>query len=207
MLDGLRVLWDALRDVEKRGYSYIWANLAFVLLCVPVVTTPAAFSALMRVAHAAQTDPSESDLALFWDTFRANLGRAFGWGLLHVVFAIVNFSNLFFYQSQSDLLTGALQSVWLVAGIVWVAVLLYTWPIYYEMAQPSLLGATRNALVMVLQYPFFTLMLLAAMMLLAVISTVFIVAWMLLTVSVFAAIANAAVLDRLRIVRSQVETE
>ena len=50
---------------------------------------------------------------------------------------------------------------------------------------------------MVLRNPLMTLTLLAVLALLAVISTALIAAWLVLTFGVFAAFANAAVLDRL----------
>jgi hypothetical protein len=61
----------------------------------------------------------------------------------------------------------------------------------------------RNALVMVLRNPFYTLVLLLVILLLAVISTVLVAAWLLLTWGAIAAIANTAVQDRLERFRAQ----
>lgn len=197
MWDGLRAAWRGLSNFRLAGYSYIWTNLAFVALCLPVITAPAAYSALMRVGHLAHTSPPDADLAAFWETFRANLRRALPWGLGNALFAVINFNNLIAYAPFSSPLVLALETLWIVAAVVWLGMLLYTWPIYYEMQQPTVRGAMRNALVMVLQNPLFTLALLVVIALLAAISTLLVAAWLLLTWGAISAIANAAVLDRL----------
>lgn len=203
MRDGARAVWRGLRNFRDLGYSYIWANLAFVVLSLPLVTAPAAYSALQRVGHLAYTNPSEADLSAFWDTFRANLLRALPWGVANVAFAVVNFSNLLTYGGGASPTTLAYEVLWLAAGVVWLGMLLYTWPIYYEMETPSVLGATRNALLMVLRNPFFTLTLLVVILVLAVVSTVLIAAWLLLTFGLIAALGNAAVQDRLERYRAR----
>ena len=61
----------------------------------------------------------------------------------------------------------------------------------------------RNALVMVLRNPLFTLALLIVIALLAALSTLLVAAWLLLTWGAISAIANAAVLDRLERYRAR----
>lgn len=196
MFAALVAIWRGLNDVRIKGYSYIWSNIAFVVCSLPLVTMPAAWSALCRVSHEAQTSPSNADLDLFWQTFKANIWRGMGWGLAHGLFALVNFSNLIAYADASGMVA-ALRLVWLAAGVVWLAVALYTWPFYYEMATPTLWGATRNALVMVLQNPFFTLIILMVVGFMVWLSTVLVALWLVLTFSVITAISTAAVLGEL----------
>ncbi len=203
MADGLRAVWRGLGNFRNLGYAYVWTNLAFVALCLPVITAPAAYSALMRVGHLAHADPSEADLAAFWSAFRANFGRALLWGLANGLFALVNFNNLIAYAAIDTPIVLALETIWLLAALIWLGMLFYTWPIYYEMQQPSVIGAMRNALVMVLRNPLYTLVLLIVILLLALISTVLVAAWLLLTWGVIAAISNTAVLDRLTHYRAQ----
>lgn len=197
MLDGLRVLGRGLNSVRWNGYAYIWANIAFVALSIPLITLPAAFSALFRIGHETFTEPTEADLMLFWETFRANLRRATLWGLANLAFAIVNFSNLVTYQDRDDVGIQFLKFAWIAATYLWCGVLLYTWPIFYEMEVPSIWLATRNAVVMTLHNPIFTLVVLLGILLLSVISTVLVAMWIVLTFGVIAAVGNAAVLDRL----------
>lgn len=184
----------SLNQLRVHGYAFIWANIAFVVLSIPLVTLPAAFSALMRVGHAAYTEPQYADLSLMWETFRANLWRTLPWGICNFLFGLVNFTNFYMYSGAYG---SVLQVFWLAAGIAWVGILLYIWPIYYEMESPSLVGATRNAGLMVLQNPLFTLLVVVCVCMYIVLSTIFIASWMLLTWGAIAALANAAVMNRL----------
>ena len=203
MWNGLRAAWRGLTNFRLAGYAYIWTNLAFVALCLPVITAPAAYSALLRVGHLAHTSPSDADLAAFWETFRANLRRALPWGVGNALFAAINCNNLIAYAPFNSPLVLALEALWIVAAVVWLGMLLYTWPIYYEMREPTVGGAMRNALVMVLQNPLFTLALIIVIALLAALSTLLVAAWLLLTWGAISAIANAAVLDRLEHYRAR----
>lgn len=207
MLAAFRVIFRALNDVRLQGYPYIWANFAFMVCSLPIITLPAAYSALMRVAHTAQTQPWEADLALFWETFKANLGRAALWGLAHAAFAIINLSNLTIYAGRTEFIWRLLTLGWWGATFVWIGVLLYTWTIYYELEQPNLWLATRNAGVMVILNPLFTLTLITFIILLSAVSTVFIAAWLLLTWGVIAAVSSTAVHNRLAIFRGLSEVK
>jgi uncharacterized membrane protein YesL len=203
MTRGLRVVGIGLNSVRKNGYAYIWANLAFLLLSLPIITAPAAYSALWRVAHETQTEPTTADLGLFWETFRANLWRAMPWGFLNLAFVGVTFSNFLAYNDAPGIGMLCLRLAWLASAFAWAGVMLYTWAIYYEMQPPSVWGATRNALVMTLKNPFFTLAVLIGIGIVAVISTILTMTWILLTWGAVAAIGTAAVLDRLADIRER----
>jgi hypothetical protein len=207
MVAGLRALGRALGNVYHNGYSYIWCNLAFVALSLPLVTMPAALSALFRVGHLAHTQSHEADISALWETFRANLFRALPWGLLNLLVAVINFSNIIAYASVHTVWAGVLEAIWIIVTVVWIGEVLFTWPIYYEMTTPTVWGATRNALVMVLRNPMFTLIIALFIALFSIISTVLIGSWIVLTWGVFASVGSAAVLDRLAAFRlSQVVT-
>jgi len=193
----LRAIFQALNDVRQNGYAYIWANVAFCALCLPVVTAPAAYSALCHVVRAARVNSSEADLSLFWEVFRANLWRAMPWGLAHLVFIVVNLSNLSAYAGRPEPIWVGMRVIWWAATLVWWGVFQYTWFLYEEMEHPSLWGATRNALVMVLLNPFFTLTIFAAQMIIFVLSIVMPPTFVLLTFGITVAISSAAVQNRM----------
>jgi uncharacterized membrane protein YesL len=207
MFDGLRAVLRGLNSVRWNGYAYIWANLAFLALCLPIVTLPAAFSALFKVAHTSQTDPSEADLMLFWETFKENFWRATLWGVVNVLIGAINISNLLVYQDAEGTGFIFLRVAWLMATFLWLGSLIYTWGIFFEMEEPSMWGAVRNALLMTITNPIFTLTVLACLTLLAVLSTVLAAMWVVLTFGVIAAVANAAVLDRLTLYRNAQKTK
>lgn len=204
MTAGLRAVLRGLNDVRQQGYIYIWANLAFVALSLPLVTLPAAYAALCKVAHQTQTEPrSPEPLELFWETFRSLLWTALPWGLAMAGAAVMIVSNMLAYADVQGVPIQALRMTWLLGMMFWTALFLFTWPIYYEMAEPTVWGATRNAAVLVLRNPFFTAAVVAIVLLLAAVSTLAVVAWLLLSFGAVAAIGSAAVIDRLAAYRAE----
>jgi hypothetical protein len=201
MMSGLRAVLRGLNDVRHQGYIYIWANLAFVLCSLPIVTMPAAYAALCRVSHQAQESKRGADLDLFFETFRAMLLRSLPWAGLLAIGIFINVTNLMAYGPATGVGPAMLRVVWIGALGVWVGLILYTWPIYYEMVNPSVLGAMRNALVMMARNPFFTAGVVVGTLIVMGISTLSLVAWLLLTCGAMGAIGTAAVRDRLALYR------
>jgi uncharacterized membrane protein YesL len=197
VIEGLRAGWRGLQHLQHRGYQYIWANVLWVALSLPILTAPAAWAGLIRFSYYAHRQPNVS-LDEFWQGFRENLKRSVLIGILNVVVVVVNVANLYAYQNVSGAGIAALRVVWLVALFGWFAIQLYVWPLLYAMEQPNLKGAYRNAAVMILLNPLFTLGIWFACAVVALLSVAFPVAWILLTGSALAAIANSAVQDRLR---------
>jgi uncharacterized membrane protein YesL len=196
MIAGLLTCWRGFRHLNHRGYIYIWANLLWVLLSLPIVTAPAAWAGLIKMSHIAYTE-RHADLADFWDGFKENLRRGLVMTALNIVVVGINISNLAAYQNQSGLLFLALRWLWIVALLVWFTLQLYMWPLLYQMKQPNLRGAMRNAVIMMLFNPGFTIGLWIGIAVIIVFSTVLVGAWLLLTGGLLAAIATGAVLDRL----------
>ena len=196
MIAGLRAVWRGLRHLNERGYTYIWTNVLWALLTLPLVTAPAAWAGLVKVSHAAQTQP-RVEIGLFWDGFRQNLRRGLVMFVLNVIVIVVNVVNLAAYGGQTGLAASFARGVWILALAVWLALQLYLWPLLYEMKQPRLLGAMRNALVMMYLNPLFTLTVVLCALLIVFVSTVLMTAWILVSGSALAAIATSAVFDRL----------
>ncbi|MDX2161685.1 MAG: hypothetical protein SF162_10195 [bacterium] len=196
MLTAFRVIGRALRHLNGNGYLYVWANLAFLLLSVPIITMPAAWAGLCRLSYYAIRQPA-AEWDDFVDGFKAFLKRGLLIGVFNLAFVLINWVNLVSTRGDS-LGEWALRFVWLSALIGWFFVQFYAYPLYFAMKTPSLRGAFRNAAVMILLNPFFTLALAFALVILWSLSTILLAAWGLLTVSAMAIIANIAVQDRLR---------
>src|SRR5690606_31554501 len=155
MLAGLLACWRGLRHLERRGYIYIWGNLWWFVLSLPIVTAPAAWAGLMHLGYVAHYSPGVN-LEAFWDGFRANLRRGFVLALLNAIVIGVNLVNLWGVQGQSGLAYDTLRAIWLLVLALWFTIQLYLWPLFYAMANPTLTGALRNAAVMILLNPLFT---------------------------------------------------
>ena len=201
MLDALRVLKRGIVQFEHYGWLYVMANLAAVALSIPIVTMPAAYAGLSRLSHTAQTSPTAS-FSDYWEGFHAHFRRGVAVGIANIFILGILWSNFSSYSARSDWLFVILRGAWLLILMVWLGVQLYAWPILEEMERPSLSGAFRNGGVMILQNPVFTLTLLVALAAIMILSTALVIPWFLVTGSMIACIANAAVLNRLEIIRA-----
>lgn len=200
----LRATWRGFQEVWYKGYTYIWANVAFIAASLFIVTIPAAWCALCKVCHEAQTSPSNADLDLFWETFKRQFWRALLWGLAHTLFGVMNISNLLTYTDTSDPTTLVLRAIWWGLGFVWLAVFITTWTFYYEMQAPTLIGATRNAVIFVVQNPLQLLIILVIISVISVISTLLVGLWFVLTIALIVAIYTSAVLMAIEAYRKRV---
>lgn len=189
--------WQTFKHYNLRGYLYVWANLAFVALALPLLTLPAAWAALVRVSQLAQTTP-DADINDFWEAFKAHIKQGLILGLISVLLVIINVSNLISYQGDNSPLMWMLRGLWIGTLFVWFTLQIYVWPLYYEMENPRLLTAYRNAIVMFLRNPFFTLMLWGVMLVIGALSSLLPAAWILLTFSLFGCISASATLNRLQ---------
>jgi uncharacterized membrane protein YesL len=195
----LRVYWRSLKHLYLRGYIYVWANLLWVALSIPIITAPAAWAGLVHVSYKAQTQPTVS-LEDFWEGFKANLPRDTLIGLLTALVLFVNYSNLYAYPFNGEVTRTLLNVVWFSAMLLTISLYFYLWVILEQMVTPTLLGGIFNALLMVLKNPFFTLGILLGIVVIMGISTVLFPLWFLLTGSSIAVLTTTAVLDRLHII-------
>ncbi|HVO43785.1 MAG TPA: hypothetical protein VMT34_14235 [Aggregatilineales bacterium] len=202
MLQALRVFVRSVVQFERYGSRYVLANILTVALCLPVITAPAAFAALSRFSHTAQTSLTV-DFDDYWSGFRAHFGRGVIVGLANAVFLGMLWINFTGYGDQRGPGVLALRAAWGIALVMWMAVQFYLWPILEEMEHPTLYGAIRNAAVMLFLNPVFTLTLLILAAVIIALSAITFVPLMLIAFSVVACLSNAAVLDRLERFRSQ----
>ncbi len=202
MRDALQVLWRAGVQFERYGWLYVATNLMTVALSIPVITAPVAFAGLSRLSHTAQTGLTAT-YSDFWQGVRDHFWRGILAGIANVGVLGILWVNFYGYRYQTDWLAAWLRLMWIIILVVWLGVQFYLWPMLEEMQQPNLRGAVRNAALMLLQNPLFSLTLFVAVGLIAAISTVLVVPWLLFSESVIACIANAAVLNRLEKYRAE----
>jgi uncharacterized membrane protein YesL len=193
----LNVYLKTIQHLNERGYIYVWANLLWIALTLPVITAPAAWAGLAHLTHCAHTARQVS-LSDFWEGFRANFWRGLVIGLITVVILMINVTNFLAFQPANPLVMTTLRAIWIGTILIWFSIQLYMWVLLDEMANPTLIGALRNAAVMVALNPLFTLGLWPGILIIAILSTVLTPAWLLLTGSMIAVLGTTAVLDRVR---------
>lgn len=196
MIGGLYTGWRGLRHFFSQSYVYIWANVLWFLLTLPVITAPAAWAGLCQMSYYAYRQPT-AQLEHFWQGFRTywKSGMVIGvTGLLLIIMTTVNFIG---FRNEIGIAAYALRFLWLFILVGWFGIQLYAFPLLSAMQTPSLRGAYRNAVVMFLRNPFYTLGVWLFCVPVVIFSLFFPAAWLLVTGSALAAIGNAAVLDRL----------
>jgi magnesium-transporting ATPase (P-type) len=196
MIAGFRAAWRGLSSLNARPSFYVVANLVAFLLCIPLITAPIGWAALAYMSLRLQTEPS-AGLSDFWDGLRGYWRQGLLIGVVNLLVVGLNLWNLAAYWNTTDTTYALLRGVWFLTLLIWAVLMVYLWPLYFSMKQPELLGALRNAGVMFMLNPGFTLAVLLVQLVATVISSILIVPWGLVTLSAVACIAAAAVLDRL----------
>lgn len=164
----LRFYWQSTKHLNYRGYIYVWANILWIALTVLIITAPAAWAGLMILTYRSHTR-IQVTLDDFWDGFKVHFWRATVNGIVTLLIILINVSNLLTYSPINWF--GRLASfVWFFTLILWIGVQLYLWTVIEELKKPSLLLAYRNALVMVLRNPLFTVSILWIVALILILS-------------------------------------
>lgn len=192
-----RAWWRALRHLNHRGYLYIWANVLWVLLSLPIVTAPAAWAGLVRMSYHAYRSPAPS-MDAFWQGFRENLKRGAALAILNLLVIGVNVINIAAYRDVPGAEANLLRAVWTITLVVWLGLQFYLWPLMERMEQPAITGGLRNAAVMMARNPLYTAVAWLIAFLIVVLCILLTPAWLLLLGSVLAVGANSLVSDRLQ---------
>lgn len=209
MLNPLRALGDALRDLFDDFLLLIGCNLIWVCMCGPlwvvafyalmdglsgfaalvallgVLPAGPATMGLVAVAHRV-ADGRATKLGDFFAGMRhyARAGWAFAgiWvgGLLIVLL------NLGYYGGLSGWLGMLMSGLWLYGLLFWLSLLIYAPALILLQEQPTLRLVARNSFLMVVGRPLFTLITLALMGLLLFLSLFLVVPTLLLTLGFLA---------------------
>lgn len=197
MFAGLRAVGRGLRHLNQAGYIYVWCNVAWALLSLLIITAPAAWAGMIRLSWTAQRTPT-AGWTDFWQGVKENLGRGVLIAIVNLAFFFMSFTNLTSYALAEGIGYALLRGVWVITALVVIMLQFYMWPIYYALEKPSLPQALRNAGVMILLNPLFTVVLLIALALIAALSTILPLAWLLISGGALATVTTAAVIDRLK---------
>lgn len=182
------------------GGASPWFLILSILLALPL---PIVTAGLCFVANQATRAK-----AVGWQTFAAGMRRygrkALGVAVINVIVLLLIASNLRFYSS---VLQGAWTSlalgIWLVLAGYWLLVQIYWFPIILEMEDDRVLLGLRNALILVIVSPGFTVFTGLIMLLLAVAGTLLTLPAILIVTSFLLLMANHATRSRLARMRKK----
>lgn len=196
MIAGFKVVARAVKRLNHQSHLYVWGNVLWLLLALPLVTSTAAWMALIRLGYLIPRQPGVT-MDEFWSTFRALWRKGIPLALINLVVIYVNGTNLLLFWNSPGLLALALRISWIIVLLTWFALQLFAYPLYFAMDKPTFIGAFRNAVVMLLQNLGFSLVIVLVATVFGVLGLVVPPILLLLSGGAVAVLANAAVQDRL----------
>ncbi len=186
---------DRLLDAYLTSIPLISANVVWFLLSLPLITF---FPALAGLYHSTQLIAADRDGGgqAVWRGFRAHFWLAWRWGLLLAAGVAVLGANVLFYGRLQVAWAWLPRAFFFALLMLWLALNVYTFPLLLLQEDRRLRTALRNSLVLWMQRPLYSLMLLFTCALLAWASAVYFpFAWPLLTGALCAYLANRVVLE------------
>lgn len=178
-MKALRVFWLAIRDLYEElmllaGVSVLW--WLSVLLIIP---GPPATAGLYYLAHRIVHE-RRVEFSFFWEEAKQSFGKSWqlaGVNLLGLIIVLVNFN--FYLRLNNALRYAAI--LWLYLLLLWLAMQIYLFPLLFEMEEPRLGWILRNAVLLPLIRPGYTLLLLILLIAVTFLSSVLflllVVAW------------------------------
>jgi uncharacterized membrane protein YesL len=177
-LAGMGLLWFLMAVVppglaiQLAGYLGLGPGLAIPLILVSLILAPPATAAVYHVTSLIARE-KRIEFNYFWQGFKAYLGRSWAIaGVLIVVGAILAIDVMFFFDrlDNTAFLVMFLVSLW--AVVFWVAIQIYLYPLMVSLEDKSLLLIFKNAALLTLAYPLFSLIIVIVFILITVLSVI-----------------------------------
>jgi uncharacterized membrane protein YesL len=190
-----RALRDKLIDAYVALIPLIMLNLVWFVVSLPIVTAIPATGGLIyatnKLAHGRSAD---------WRTLFEGLRQYFwqSWiiGLANVAVIGVFSTNFLLYSFDASNRVVWARGLVIILALFWLALQIYLFPLLIEQERPDLGTALRNALVIIIKRPLFTLGVTLGIAVLAVGTTLVIQpAWIFITASTCALFANQATIN------------
>jgi hypothetical protein len=212
MKDVFRVFGEAIKDFWEELLLLVLMNILTVLLLFPVITFPPALAGLWNAANLTAKGKSIhwSD---YFEGFRRYFLKAWGLALLNILVILLVVTNVRFYTpdvAPFDISQNAsmwVRGLFIAAGFLWIAMQMYPMALLLEQDDQRLRVALRNTAVLFVANPGFTIVLLILLAVVAIISTLLTIPWILLTLALFGVICNKAVLHLLEPFRERLREE
>jgi hypothetical protein len=212
MRDVFRVFWEAAKDWWYDLLLLILMNIVTALLLIPIVTFPPALAGLWNAGNIVAQGRAVT-WADYFEGFRRYFLKAWGLALLNILAFVIVFTNVRFYTPEiapfeiSDALSTWIRAFFVAMGLLWLLLQIYPMAVLLEQEDQRLRVAFRNAAVLFVTNPGFTIILALLLALVAFASTLFAPLWMLATLAFFAVICNKAVLHLLKPHRERMRAE
>ncbi len=196
MRQAAKVFSDSLRDFYDDGALLIAVNVLWVGLSLPLITLPPATGGLYyvtnRIAHG-----YAAQVRTFFEGFRQYFIKSWQLALANLLVLAVTWVNLVFYGQLNNLWIRLLRILLLYILAFWLAMQIYTFPLLLEQEHKRLKLVLRNAALLVLADPVFTVILAVLLLAAIALSAALTLPLILVTSSFVSLVANRAVLTLL----------
>jgi uncharacterized membrane protein YesL len=141
----------------------------------------------------------------FFEGFRQFFWLSWGWALANLLAGFVVYSNFVFYKQFNGRWVAYVQGIVLGAGFLWLVLQVYVFPLLLEQEDRRLRIGIRNSFVLLVSSPGLALYLIVLLGLVAGLSLLLQIPWLIITVSFSTFLSNWCVLHALESVRKQQE--
>jgi uncharacterized membrane protein YesL len=191
MKEAGQVIGETLVDAYYDFTLLMTLNLLWVVVSLPVLTLP---PALLGLQYAAHQMVHERHAVFAWETFFEGFRSCFllswRWALLNLLMLATLSANYLFYGQFSADWVPWVQGIFMALATLWTLIQVTTLSLLMEQEDRRVWTALRNSLVLFARKPAFSLVLFLSIGLVAVISTIFMLPWILFTVSLISYLAN-----------------
>jgi uncharacterized membrane protein YesL len=159
-----------------------WASILLVVTAGP---------ATMGLNHVANriANYRRVDMSFFWDGAKRNIGR--GWLILALILVVVGglLFNIWFYSNAQDW-SRAMSFFWTWILLFFLMIAQYFFPLLWQQEEPTVVLALKNAFLLGLRHPLYSLFMLAFAFLLIALSILLTVPVLLLMPAMVGLAAN-----------------
>ncbi len=175
-MKAFKIIWKSMRAYYSELISLVLMGIATLIVSLLVIPAPFALAGLWTVAQRAVEGRSTK-----WRDFWAGIKRHGPRNLLNTLLAVLIYfliaTNIWFYNNPdisplSPKIAVWLTAFWLVATLLWTAVIFYWLAFQLEMEEPKFWLSLRNSLYLTLLNPIQTLIFLVAAVLLGTLAVV-----------------------------------
>ncbi len=194
MKHAFRIAWWSLCDTYAEVFVLMGANLLTLALLLPIVTGPPALAGLHNLGFRL-ANGKRIGLDFYWEGFRGYFLDSWKLAAFNLLIFGVLGVDVWFYLSR-------VQGVWQFVGfvgawmlLIWALAQLYTFPLMVRQEERGLFLLLKNAVLLTLAYPVFSLTTAVLLALLLALSVVSMVAFPLIGLS-FVAVMSAHALHQ-----------
>jgi uncharacterized membrane protein YesL len=174
----------------------VWLSVLWWVGTLLVVTAAPATAGLHQVANR-MANYKRVDSSFFWEAARANVGRGWLLYLVNLLIPVIIFVSILFYLATDGWLrVFGFVCIWLLIFALMIGQ--YYFPLFWQQDEPNLRLILRNAVLLALQHPLYTFLMLLFQIFLLALSVAITLPLFLLAPALIAISANFALTGMLQ---------